>query len=115
MQPLQDRASLLSAIRQPRNTPLCEGNAAPARRGGPPVHMIKLTVTREITPYQWVWGHRRLPCAEPHPALRAILLGRGPEGGGDRKLPAFPCHFAPLGLEPRHVRSPRTPGGLLRR
>jgi hypothetical protein len=30
-----------------------------------------------------------------------------------RKIPAFPCHFAPLGLEPRHVRSPRTPGGLL--
>jgi hypothetical protein len=28
---------------------------------------------------------------------------------------AFPCHFASLGLEPRHVRSPRTPGGLLRR
>lgn len=31
------------------------------------------------------------------------------------KIPAFPCLFAPLGLEPRHVRSPRTPGGLLRR
>ena len=30
------------------------------------------------------------------------------------KIPAFPCHFAPLGLERRHVRSPRTPGGLLR-
>ena len=32
-----------------------------------------------------------------------------------RKIPAFPCHFRPLGLERRHVRSPRTPGGLLRR
>src|ERR1700688_2766667 len=31
-----------------------------------------------------------------------------------RKIPAFPCHFAALGLERRHVRSPRTPGGLLR-
>ena len=29
------------------------------------------------------------------------------------KHPAFPCHFRPLGLERRHVRSPRTPGGLL--
>jgi hypothetical protein len=26
----------------------------------------------------------------------------------------FPCHFGPLGLKARHVRSPRTPGGLLR-
>ena len=32
-----------------------------------------------------------------------------------RKIPAFPCHFAPLRLERRHVRGPRTPGGLLRR
>ncbi len=31
-----------------------------------------------------------------------------------RKIPSFPCHFRPLGLERRHVRSPRTPGGLLR-
>jgi hypothetical protein len=31
-----------------------------------------------------------------------------------RKFPAFPCHFGTLGLERRHVRSPRTPGGLLR-
>jgi hypothetical protein len=29
--------------------------------------------------------------------------------------PAFPCHFPPLRLERRHVRGPRTPGGLLRR
>ena len=48
---------------------------------------------------------------------------RGHEGDGRAgrrqrnwaEIPAFPCHFAPLGLEPRHVRSPRTPGGLLRR
>src|SRR5579872_7363403 len=25
-----------------------------------------------------------------------------------------PCHFGPLGLERRHVRGPRTPGGLPR-
>jgi hypothetical protein len=30
-----------------------------------------------------------------------------------RKMPAFPCHFDTLGLKARHVRSPRTPGGLL--
>ena len=37
------------------------------------------------------------------------------EGVWPKKIPAFPCHFTPLGLERRHVRSPRTPGGLLRR
>src|SRR6266851_10517510 len=31
-----------------------------------------------------------------------------------RKVPSFPCRFRPLGLKARHVRSPRTPGGLLR-
>jgi BMFP domain-containing protein YqiC len=30
-----------------------------------------------------------------------------------RKIPSFPCHFGALGLKARHVRSPRTPGGLL--
>ena len=30
-----------------------------------------------------------------------------------RNIASFHCHFGPLGLEPRHVRSPRTPGGLL--
>jgi hypothetical protein len=30
--------------------PVCMQNAATA----PPVHMIKLTETREITPYRWV-------------------------------------------------------------
>ena len=29
-----------------------------------------------------------------------------------RKIPSFPCHFAALGLKARHVRGPRTPGGL---
>ena len=31
-----------------------------------------------------------------------------------RKIPAFPCHFRTLGLKARQLRSPRTPGGLLR-
>ena len=29
-----------------------------------------------------------------------------------QKIPSFPCHFAALGLKARHVRGPRTPGGL---
>ena len=37
--------------------------------------------------------------------------GSGPQN--PTKIPAFPCHFGTLGLERRHVRSPRTPGGLL--
>ncbi len=56
------RASLpLSAIRRPRDTPLWKLEASlkcrSCRKGrtAPPVHMIKLTATREITPYQW--GH----------------------------------------------------------
>src|SRR3954453_19679761 len=51
------RASLpLNAIRQPRDTPLWKLEASlkcrPCRKGrtAPPVHMIKLTETREITP-----------------------------------------------------------------
>ncbi|MDO9562853.1 MAG: hypothetical protein Q7J60_14640 [Bradyrhizobium sp.] len=55
------RASLpLSAIRRPRDTPLWKLEASlkcrACRKGhtAPPVHMIKLTATREITPYQWV-------------------------------------------------------------
>ena len=55
------RASLpLSAIRRPRDTPLWKLEASlkcrSCRKGrtAPPVHMIKLTATREITPYQWV-------------------------------------------------------------
>src|SRR6185312_8824948 len=36
-------------------------------------------------------------------------------GTDTKKLAAFPCHFAVLRLEGRDVRSPRTPGGLLRR
>src|SRR6266702_4682426 len=34
---------------------------------------------------------------------------------GARKSPSFPCHFRLLRLERRHVRGPRTPGGLPRR
>jgi hypothetical protein len=55
------RASLpLDAIRRPRNTPIWKLEASlkcrSCRKGrhAPPVHMIKLTETREITPYVWV-------------------------------------------------------------
>ena len=55
------RASLpLDAIRRPRTTPLWKLEASlkcrSCRKGryAPPVHMIKLTEQREITPYKWV-------------------------------------------------------------
>jgi hypothetical protein len=55
------RASLpLDAIRRPRDTPLWRLEASlrcrSCRKGryAPPVHMIKLTERREITPYAWV-------------------------------------------------------------
>src|SRR5213080_1911748 len=55
------RASLpLDAIRRPRDTPIWKLEAAlkcrSCKKGryAPPVHMIKLTGTREITPYKWV-------------------------------------------------------------
>jgi hypothetical protein len=55
------RASLpLDAIRRPRDTPLWKLEASlkcrSCRKGryAPPVHMIKLTEQREITPYKWV-------------------------------------------------------------
>ena len=55
------RASLpLDAVRRPRDTPLWKLEASLKcrswRKGryAPPVHMIKLTETREITPYLWV-------------------------------------------------------------
>ncbi|WP_291613713.1 hypothetical protein [Bradyrhizobium sp.] len=55
------RASLpLSAIRRPRDTPLWKLEASLKcrtccnGRHAPPVHMIKLTERREITPYKWV-------------------------------------------------------------
>lgn len=50
----------LEAIRRPRDTPLWKLEASlkcrNCRKGryAPPVHMIKLTETREITPYKWV-------------------------------------------------------------
>ena len=57
----KSRASLpLDAIRRPRDTPIWKLEAAlkcrSCRKGryAPPVHMIKLTETREITPYPWV-------------------------------------------------------------
>jgi hypothetical protein len=56
------RASIpLDAIRRPRNTSIWKLEAAlkcrscGTRRYKPPVHMIKLTEEREITPY--VWAH----------------------------------------------------------
>jgi hypothetical protein len=55
------RASLpLDAIHRPRDTPIWKLEASlkcrSCRKGryAPPVHMIKLTATREITPYKWV-------------------------------------------------------------
>jgi len=55
------RASLpLDAVRRPRDTPLWKLEASlkcrSCRKGryAPPVHMIKLTGQREITPYMWV-------------------------------------------------------------
>ena len=55
------RASIpLNAIRRPRDTPIwkLEGSfrcrSCGTRRYKPPVHMIKLTQEREITPYVWV-------------------------------------------------------------
>jgi hypothetical protein len=55
------RASLpLDAIHRSRDTPIWKLEAAlkcrSCRKGSysPPVHMIKLTETREITPYRWV-------------------------------------------------------------
>ena len=57
----ETRASLpLNAIRRPRDTPIWKLEAAlkcrSCRKGlyAPPVHMVKLTVRQEITPYKWV-------------------------------------------------------------
>ena len=50
----------LDAIRRPRDTPIWKLEAAlqcrswGTRRYKPPVHMIKLTAEREISPYKWV-------------------------------------------------------------
>jgi hypothetical protein len=55
------RASLpLEAIHRPRDTPLwkleasLKCRACRSARYAPPVHMIRLTEAREITPYKWV-------------------------------------------------------------
>src|SRR4051812_18257683 len=55
------RASLpLAEIRRPQDTPIWKLEAAlkcrscKKGRSAPPVHMIKLTETREIAPYAWV-------------------------------------------------------------
>src|SRR3954471_14785298 len=59
--PCKTRASLpLDAIRRPKDTPLWKLEASlrcrSCRKGrnAPPVHMIKLTEARQITPYKWV-------------------------------------------------------------
>src|SRR5438034_9787510 len=58
--PLQNAGEpAFDAIRRPRETPLWKLEASlkcrSCRRGrfAPPVRMIKLTETREITPYKW--------------------------------------------------------------
>src|SRR3954470_5096714 len=55
------RASIpLGDVRRPRDTPIWKLEAAlkcrscKKGRSAPPVHMIKLTETREIAPYAWV-------------------------------------------------------------
>jgi hypothetical protein len=59
----------LDAIRRPRETPIWKLEAAlkcPSCNNGryaPPVHMIKMTETREITPYLWVHPTRSDSCA----------------------------------------------------
>lgn len=57
----ETRASIpLDAIRRPRNTPIWKLEASlkcrSCRKGkyAPPVHMVRLTTEREITPYVWV-------------------------------------------------------------
>ena len=57
----ETKASIpLDAIRRPRNTSIWKLEASlkcrPCRKGkyAPPVHMIRLTETREITPYVWI-------------------------------------------------------------
>jgi hypothetical protein len=56
---LRDRHVPLDAIRHPRDTPIWKLEAAlkcrscKKERYAPPVHMIKLTQEREITPYVW--------------------------------------------------------------
>jgi hypothetical protein len=57
----ETKASIpLDAIRRPRNTPIWKLEASlkcrTCRKGkyAPPVHMIRLTEEREITPYVWV-------------------------------------------------------------
>jgi len=58
VQQVQDQGEL--AIRRPRDTPIWKLEAALKCRScrkdryAPPVHMIKLTETQEITPYKWV-------------------------------------------------------------
>jgi hypothetical protein len=60
----------LDAVRRPRDTPIWKLEAALKRRSckkgryAPPVHMIKLTETRQTNPYRWVHPDedRRMNC-----------------------------------------------------
>jgi hypothetical protein len=55
---LRDRHVPLDAMRHLRDTPIWKLETAlkcrSCKKGRPPVHMIKLTQEREITPYVWV-------------------------------------------------------------
>src|SRR6476646_5792053 len=81
------RASIpLDAIRRPRDTPIWKLEAAlkcrscGTRRYKPPVHMVKLTEAREITPYRW-FIRMRIACLKRPDNLfgfdPSIRLGRG--------------------------------------
>jgi hypothetical protein len=54
--PVRMRPACRFAIRRPRNTPIWKLKCRSCKKGryAPAVHMIKLTATQEITPYQWV-------------------------------------------------------------
>jgi hypothetical protein len=49
-----------------------------------------------------------------HTLMKVDFLNLWTQPRQARNIASFPCHFGPLGLERRHVRGPRTPGGLLR-
>jgi BMFP domain-containing protein YqiC len=53
------------------------------------------------------------PRAEPGISRFRVRCSASPRND-DLKAPTFPCHFRTLGLKARQLRSPRTPGGLLR-
>src|SRR3954449_13379403 len=66
-------------------------------------------------------GRREAPPDDRLRAIRGVPAAYVPDHAalrpGYRHLPAAhsPCHFRVFRVKARHVRSPRTPGGLLRR